>query len=936
MLDALPVGVWIIDAEGTVIDANPMAKQIWGGARYVGLKDYGQYKGWWPATGKAIAADEWAGARAITSGETSINDEIEIESFDGTHRIILNSAIPIRNQDQEIAGAIVVNQDVTWLKQTEETLRRANRKLRAYSACNQEILRATDELTLLAQVCRIVIEVGEYPFAWAGYAEQDEDKTVTPVAAAGDDQGYLTEFKVGWGTEELGSGPTGTAIRTCQPVVAEDLETDPENPPRRTEAMHRYKSAIALPLMAEGRAFGALTIYADSVTTFNTDEIKLLSDLMDNISYGIMTIRARGEQMKSGAALQESEAWFRATFEQAAIGIAHLDISGRYIKVNQRFCDIVGYLREELLKVSFQDITFPEDLETDLEQWKRIHANELQSYSREKRYVCKDGTITWVNLTVSIVRDPSFVPRYAIVVVEDINQRKIAQAEVARLAEAIEQAAEMVIITDSDGCIQYVNPAFERIAGYSSHEVIGRKPSLMQSGAQGGAFYRDMWETITRGEVWKGHLANRNKRGDTFEVEGTISPIKDSAGRIVNYISMQRDITAEVILAKQLRQAQKMEAIGTLAGGIAHDFNNILGIIVGYTQLAQLDAETGQVSPEDLKLVVKACHRAKDLINQILTFSRRVESKKKPVQIGPIAKEALKMLRASLPSTIAFHQNITEDDSTVLSDPSQIHQILLNLCTNAAHAMKNDGVLDVTLSEVYLDPETISLYPGLKPMPYIKLTVSDTGQGIDPDILDRIFDPFFTTKERGEGTGLGLAVVDGIVRGHGGAIDVHSEAGKGSIFTIFLPKYQGGIFEESREVSVTVVGGTEKILFVDDEAELARWGKMSLERLGYTVISEVSSLIALESFKSQPDDFDLVVTDYTMPGLTGVDLAREVVRIRPGLPVILYTGAAGITGLDQIRDAGIVALLRKPLGINEMAETVRRVLDAAKTESKGK
>ncbi|MBF0476775.1 MAG: response regulator [Deltaproteobacteria bacterium] len=173
----------------------------------------------------------------------------------------------------------------------------------------------------------------------------------------------------------------------------------------------------------------------------------------------------------------------------------------------------------------------------------------------------------------------------------------------------------------------------------------------------------------------------------------------------------------------------------------------------------------------------------------------------------------------------------------------------------------------------------------------------------------------------------------GIVRGHGGAIDVHSEAGKGSIFTIFLPKYQGGIFEESREVSVTVVGGTEKILFVDDEAELARWGKLSLERLGYTVIFEISSLTALESFKSQPDDFDLVVTDYTMPGLTGVDLAREVVRIRPGLPVILYTGAAGITGLDQIRDAGIVALLRKPLGISEMAETVRRVLDAAKAES---
>ncbi|MBF0525815.1 MAG: DUF3365 domain-containing protein, partial [Deltaproteobacteria bacterium] len=289
MLDALPVGVWIIDAEGTVIDANPMAKQIWGGARYVGLEDYGQCKGWWPATGKPVAADEWAGIRAITRGETSINEEIEIECLDGTHKIILYSAIPIRNQDQEIGGAIIVNQDVTWLKQTEETLRRANRKLRAYSACNQEILRAADELTLLAQVCRIVIEVGEYPFAWAGYAEQDEGKTVKPVASAGNDQGYLTEFKAGWGTEELGSGPTGTAIRTCRPVVANDLNTDPSYDPWRAEAVSRgYRSSIALPLMADGRAFGALSIYSSQPHAFNDDEIKLLSDLMDNISYGIM------------------------------------------------------------------------------------------------------------------------------------------------------------------------------------------------------------------------------------------------------------------------------------------------------------------------------------------------------------------------------------------------------------------------------------------------------------------------------------------------------------------------------------------------------------------------------------------------------------------------------------------------------------------------
>jgi len=379
----------------------------------------------------------------------------------------------------------------------------------------------------------------------------------------------------------------------------------------------------------------------------------------------------------------------------------------------------------------------------------------------------------------------------------------------------------------------------------------------------------------------------------------------------------------------KLQQAHKMEAIGTLAGGIAHDFNNILSAIIGYSELA-IEKSKGHAIQEDLQEVLIAGKRATDLVKQILTFSRqggKVENK--PVQVNLIVKEALKLLRSSLPTTIEIHANI-QSDSLVMADPTQIHQVLMNLCTNAAHAMRGGGTLEVGLADVSLDSAFTSEHPEIEPGLFIRLTISDTGNGMTSDVLDRIFDPFFTTKESGEGTGMGLAVVHGIVKSHGGAITVYSEPEKGSTFNIFFPVIKRRVQEETKGEEILPTGA-EHILFVDDELALVSIGKNILEPLGYQVESRTSSIEALELFKAMPGKFDLVITDMTMPNLRGDQLAKELMEVRPDIPVILCTGFSSEINEEKARTIGIRAFVFKPFLKHDMAKTVRKVLDEAKS-----
>ncbi|MCJ7539343.1 MAG: PAS domain S-box protein, partial [Desulfobacterales bacterium] len=441
----------------------------------------------------------------------------------------------------------------------------------------------------------------------------------------------------------------------------------------------------------------------------------------------------------------------------------------------------------------------------------------------------------------------------------DMTESKKAEEERIRLATAIEQASESIIISDRPGTIHYVNPAFEQLSGFNREEIIGQNFRILKSDKHDEAFYREMYDIISRGHTWAGRIINTMKDGTLREFETRISPVKDSSGEIINFVSVNRDVTQEKSLEAQLQHAQRMDAIGTLAGGVAHDFNNILSSVIGFTELALDDAEKGTLQYENLQEVLTAGSRAKDLVHQILTFSRQSDQEQKPVNVQLIAKEALKMLRASIPSTIEIKQNI-QSQALVMGDSTQIHQVLMNLCTNAAHAMNDKGgVLTVDLVDIELDLEFISDYPELKPGAYINLTVTDTGYGMAPDVLDRIFDPFFTTKKKDKGTGMGLSVVHGIVHSHGGGIYAFSEPGKGSTFRVFLPVLKRRLESEER-IERPIPTGTERILFVDDELSIVNIGKQTLEPLGYDVVTRTSSIEALEFFKTQPDRIHIVIT----------------------------------------------------------------------------
>jgi len=502
-----------------------------------------------------------------------------------------------------------------------------------------------------------------------------------------------------------------------------------------------------------------------------------------------------------------------------------------------------------------------------------------------------------------------------------------------RFRVLFDYAPDPFFILRTDGTLVDANKEAEKFSGYDRKDVIGN--NVIKVGRLSEKDIPKVSDTLEKSKHQKptgpDEIVFHRKDGVPVFAEITTHPVNIKGEHLV--LGIARDITGRKLeeenkkkLESQIQQAQKMEAIGTLAGGIAHDFNNILAAIMGYTELALGEVEDGTGLNSNLQEVLQAVNRAKDLVKQILTFSRQSEKELKPVQIKLIVKETLKLMRASLPATVEIRQQINSD-VLVKGDTTQIHQLMMNLCANAGYAMQEKGgLLNVCLDKVVLDADFGDRYPNLKPGSYLELTVSDTGSGIPKHILPRIFDPFFTTKDKGKGTGMGLAVVHGIVQSHGGEIFATSELGKGAVFRVLLPaiEYQQEIESISEN---SIPGGSERILFVDDEPDLTKTSKKNLESLGYDVVVRNSSRDALELFKSLPHEFDLVITDMTMPNMTGDALAKELLSIRPDLPIILCTGFSANIDEEKAAAMGIRAFVSKPVLKGEIATTIREVLD---------
>lgn|GEM_PF-1022781 len=597
------------------------------------------------------------------------------------------------------------------------------------------------------------------------------------------------------------------------------------------------------------------------------------------------------------------------------------------IKVNQALERMLGYCAQELLGRTILDIAGMNA--ADLDRARQMIADLYKlNFVKNRQFVWqkKDGSECSVEVNFTLLKNAEGQPRGSVCEVRDISEHRRIDEERTRLIAAMEQTSESIMIFDRDGSIQYCNAALEDLTGYTREELTGKSYTTTSGDAESGQFYKGLLDYVSTGAVWQGRFSPTVSDGTRREYETTISPVRDREGAIDSFVSIGRDVTREVVMEKQLSQAQKMEAIGTLAGGISHDFNNILTAIIGYTELSLREAEKDSGLASRLNQVLKAGNRARDLVKQILTFSRCSEPEVRPVCFKSVLGEVLRMMRSTMPATIEIKTQVLTD-TIVIADPTQLHQIVMNLCSNAGYAMSaSGGTLTVALREKHVDTDLARAH-SVNSGPYVCLEVGDTGTGISSESLDHIFEPFYTTKGQGEGTGMGLAVVHGIVNSCDGFVTVASAGlDHGTIFQIYLPA-AAAQEPESETLVESLPGGAEHILFIDDEPDIVEVANEMLTALGYRVTATHKSQQALEIFERSPRDFDLVITDRTMPKMTGLELAGRMRALRPEIPIILCSGYGLDLEEESIQGREISAALAKPLNFKNIAETIRAVLD---------
>ncbi len=654
-----------------------------------------------------------------------------------------------------------------------------------------------------------------------------------------------------------------------------------------------------------------------------------VADLSDDKKGIISTIVDITERKRAENALRESEEFNRILVEIAPVGILYLDSAGTFMYANRTSNRILG-VPEGLASPAIGKSLY-EMLESKGEADVVAHFRRLLDGHPIQDLEFTFRSVTGKEVSLSVAGAPRHrangAVAGAVVMCTDISERKKQDEVRLRLATAIEQAAESVIITDNQGTILYVNPSFELTTGYGREEVLGRNPRFLKSGKQDEMFYKHMWETLLRGEVWAGRVINKKKDGTLYEEDGTISPVKDKSGKIINYVAVKRDVTGEVLLQEQVQQAQRMESIGTLAGGIAHDFNNLLTIVLGYSELLILSKDKKSPGCEEAQAIHQAAARGADLVKQILTFSRRTETHPRPINLNNEVKQTEKLLYRTIPKMIEIELHLAADLKTIRADSGEMEQILLNLAVNARDAMPTGGRLIIETRDEYLDEEDCRMHLDAKPGEYVVLIVSDTGCGMSKDVMDHIFEPFYTTKKVGDGTGLGLAMVYGIVKGHGGHITCYSEPGAGTTLKIYFPTLET---EETPDLTTTQqipAFGTETILVVDDEELIRDLARRILSKTGYTVLAAGSGEEALEIYRNKKDEIALVILDLIMAGMGGRQCLDKLLEIDPKTKILVASGYSASGPAKEAVEAGARGFVDKPFQMRHLLRTVREILD---------
>ncbi len=758
----------------------------------------------------------------------------------------------------------------------------------------------------------------------------------------------------------LGEGVVGKAALSNSPIRISD-SSQHEGFILHANSKVCVRSMLCFPLCVDKKVIGVLNLTHSEPDFFSLDTEHVMALIAERAAR-LFATHLLHERVR------DSEDHYRLVTENAVDAILVFDPRGRILSANPAVEQITGCPTGHFIAEgsSWEAGIVPEDLPHFLED--RIHLLESRKTSAiEYRYQDASGQLHMLEQRSSALLDMSGEVTGVIAITRDITERKQAEEELARyrdrledmvqertaqltalnhkmereileriavqeecnkLVTAIEQTGEAILITNAAGVIEYVNPAFESLSGYTAEEVLGKTPEILHASMHDDALNASIMSVVSSGEIWTGSRTNRRKDGTLFEQKGSISPVRDASGHIINYVSVQRDVTLETTLEQRLRQSEKMEAVGQLASGVAHDFNNLLQGIQGYAALAQEKTDPNDTRHSYLANILKASDRATALTRQLLMFSRQQATEPHDLDVNDIIIEFAKMLSRLIGEHVELRLDLAEDIPLVHADAGQLTQVLINLCVNARDAMPRGGIIIVSTSKFVADAQFCESYPNASAGEYLLCTISDNGAGMAPEIKERVFEPFFTTKEMGKGTGLGLSTVYGIVKQHNGVIDFESFLGEGATFRIYLPAVTQLCLEMDCLVcDAPAVGGSETILVAEDDDIVQRVIVQVLQNAGYRVLLATDGEEALNAFEKHSAEIDLALLDVTMPKRHGTVVCEHIQAKMPHLPVLFSSAHSTSALADSLLKKTNIQTIQKPFGPETLLRRIRLMLD---------
>jgi len=837
----------------------------------------------------------------------------------------------IAERTAELATANAALQaEVTGRDRTEDQLRRANRNLRMIGDCNEALVHARSEDELLRQICQTIAEAGGYRLAWVGFAESDAAKSIRPVAQAGFESGYLEALQLTWADTERGRGPAGTALRTGQPCLIRDMRTDPCFAPWREQALAQGLTAcLGLPLVSNGQPFGVLVMYAVQPEAFGEAEVKLLAELAADLAYGLTALRTRAARTQAEQAVAQSEARYRSLVETSPDAIVLADAEMRLLMMNGRGADLIGHERaKDLLGQSLLGIFPPSEQPRAIADFRKVMAGGSAS-GLEYAVLRQDGTTFAAELNASAIQGAPGQPGACIVVVRDITDRRRAEAALrasaAQYHTTLDSMSDAIYVLDPDLRFVLINQTAQRWAEKFGLGPVGLGRELFEVmpflSEEVREAYRHVFATgITQVSAVAYRFGDKEIFAETRRI-----PILEG-GKTVRVVTVIRDVTEQKELEANFLRAQRLEGLGQLAGGLAHDLNNLLTPLVLGAQLVR-EKLTDPSARALVDSMAASAQRGADIVKQMLTFARGALGERMPLRPRHLVQAAAEVIRLTFPKSITVEVDLPQNLRGITGDATQIHQVLMNLCLNARDAMPQGGTLTLGAQNLELAEARARLRSEAHAGSYVVFTVRDTGTGIAPEVLDRIFEPFFTTKGVGKGSGLGLSTTLGIAKSHGGFVEVHSQAGQGAEFSVFLPAAPGEEdAEPAQAADPSPAGQGEMVLVVDDEMAVREVLAETLEAYGYRVLMAGDGAEAAVTYAQHRQDIKAVLTDLAMPGMDGVGLTRVLRAQDPQLPILVSTGLGQESAVAELKGLGVEVFLVKPYTADPLLDALQKAL----------